>query len=415
MKQLILSIFFTAVCWMVGFSQDSLYPRYVINTVCSNKFSGRGYVNQGDLKTARFIAKELKMMGVNPILKTYYQNLSFPMNTFPGSMSASLDGKPLNAVDEFVVSPDCKSVGGTFDLVYLPQSCDTNEQVFDSLKNVNYSGKIVVVPFVKRNWKIENPFQSAGWIIPRKAMYWWASTGHQEAESPLVFVQDSLIALKPKRIELDIKNQFISDYQTQNVIGFVEGSQIPDSFIVFTAHYDHLGMMGKNNVFRGANDNASGTSMVLALASYFSKPENKPKYSIAFFFFAAEESGLLGSMHYVSNPAFPLSQIKALINLDMVGSGSEGISIVNGEANPLLVRQIKTINSKSNYVTDIRVGGESCNSDHCYFHKAGVPAVFIFTRGPECKAYHNLLDNPETLPLTRFNELEKLLIDWTNQ
>ncbi|MFA6403840.1 MAG: M28 family peptidase [Salinivirgaceae bacterium] len=415
MKQLVFGILFTVLCWKVGFSQDSLYPRYIINTLGSNKFSGRGYVKDGDLKAARFIAKELKLMAINPILKTYYQNLSFPMNSFPGTMSVALSGKPLNAVADFVVAPDCQSVRGVFDLVYLPQSCDTNDQVFDSLKNVNYSGKIVVAPFIKRNWKLENPFQSAGWIIPRKSIYWWASTGHQEAKSPQLFINDSLMALKPDRIELDIKNQFFPEYSTQNVLGFVRGSQLPDSFIVFTAHYDHLGVMGKNNVFRGANDNASGTSMVLALASYFSKPENKPKYSIAFLFFAAEEAGVLGSMYYVSNPAFPLSKIKALINLDMVGSGSEGISIVNGEANPFIVNKIKALNLKNNYFSDIRIGGESCNSDHCYFHKAGVPAVFIFTRGPECKEYHNLKDIPETLPLTMFTELKKMLIDLTIQ
>jgi aminopeptidase YwaD len=329
-------------------------------------------------------------------------------------MKVALENATLKPVVDYVIAPDCKTVRGKMDLVYLPLSCDTSNHVFDSLKNVDYTGKMVVAPFKKRDWKTGNPFKSAGWIIPKESIYWWASTGHQVAESPLIFIQDSLLKQKPKSITVDIKNQFIADYQTQNILGFIQGSQIADSFIVFAAHYDHLGVMGKNNIFKGANDNASGTSMVLSLAKYFNKPENKPKYSIAFLLFAGEEAGLLGSIYYTQNPAFPIKQIKALINLDMVGSGSEGISLVNGEANPNIVNQFKAINSSKKYFSDIRIGGESCNSDHCYFHKAGVPAVFIFTRGPECKEYHNLKDTPEILPLTKFAELEKMLIEWVH-
>jgi len=414
MKMKLLLIFIILLFWNSISAQDSLYSQHLIDKLASDEFSGRGYVKHGDLKAALFIENELKEMGVKPILKTHFQPFSFSMNTFPGTMKVVLENRSLKPVSDYMVSPDCKTVKGTFELVYLPLSCDTNDQVFDSLKNVDYSNKIVVAPFKKRDWKSGNPFKSAGWVIPKESIYWWASTGHQVAESPLIFIKDSLLKLNPKSITIDIKNQFITEYRTQNVLGFIKGSQHPDTFIVFTAHYDHLGMMGKNNVFKGANDNASGTAMVLTLARHFIKSENKPTYSIAFMLFAAEEAGLLGSQHYTVNPAFPMKQIKALVNLDMVGSGSEGISIVNGEANPEIVNQFKTINSSKKYFPDIRIGGESCNSDHCYFHKAGVPAVFIFTRGPECKEYHNLKDIPETLPLTKFTELKELLIEWVD-
>lgn len=402
---------------LLGFTlsaQDSAYVRQINNILSSPKLQGRGYVKQGDVKAARFIAGELENMHVSPLGDSYFQEFSFPMNTFPGEMMVKLDNKTLYPVSDYVVAPDCPSVKGTFQLTYLPESIDTCPQVFDSLKALDFSNQIVVAPFKKRSWKEGNPFKSSGWIIPRKSVYWWASTGHSVAETPLILVDDTVLRSKPSKISLTIENKFIESYTSQNVMGMIKGTQFPDSFIVFTAHYDHLGIMGKGSVFRGANDNASGVAAVLSLAKYFSKHSADLRYSLAFIFFGAEESGLLGSINYTEHPAFPLKQISTLINLDMVGSGSEGISIVNGEANPAIVHRIKQINELNSYFSDIRVGGESCNSDHCYFAKAGVPAVFIFTRGPECKEYHNLKDIPENTPFTKISELQQLLIDYVN-
>src|SRR6201999_64747 len=95
-------------------------------------------------------------------------------------------------------------------------------------------------------------------------------------------------------IEVSVGAKFIRNYTSQNVIGYVKGKDNPDSFIVFTAHYDHLGQMGKKVYFPGANDNASGVAMLLSLARYYSKPEHKPKCSIVFIAFGGEEVALLG-------------------------------------------------------------------------------------------------------------------------
>ena len=120
----------------------------------------------------------------------------------------------------------------------------------------------------------------------------------------------------------------------------------------------------------------------------------------------------MGYKYYIENPLIPLSNIKALINLDMVGSGSEGLAVVNGKSNMQISEEIKSINDTHNYFTNIQVKSGSCNSDHCFFDKAGVPSVFLYTRGDEFTAYHNLDDVPEDLPLTKFTELYKLLIEW---
>ena len=90
---------------------------------------------------------------------------------------------------------------------------------------------------------------------------------------------------------------------------------------MFSAHYDHLGMMGTTAIMNGANDNASGTAMMLTLMEYYSK--NKPEYSLLFIAFGGEEAGLIGSKFYVENPTVPLKKIKSLLlfwqiqNLDL--------------------------------------------------------------------------------------------------
>src|SRR5699024_4573068 len=104
--------------------------------------------------------------------------------------------------------------------------------------------------------------------------------------------------------------------------GVLPSSKKDADTLVFTAHYDHLGMMGKKAMFPGGNDNASGTSMLLSMAHYFQ--QNPSDYHLIFIAFAGEEVGLLGSKYFVENKSISLSSIHFLINLDIMGSGEEG-------------------------------------------------------------------------------------------
>ena len=179
---------------------------------------------------------------------------------------------------------------------------------------------------------------------------------------------------------------------------------------MFTAHYDHLGAIGQEHYFPGANDNASGTATVMDLARYFAKKENQPKYSIAFMLFTGEEAGLLGSFYYAENPYFPLENIKLVVNLDMVGSGSKGITLVNSSKHTAVYEKFVAINDGSQYLPEIRKRGPSANSDHHPFDEKGVPAIFIYSMGKETPYYHNHLDNATDFPFTKYNELFQLLV-----
>src|SRR5690606_28226653 len=136
--------------------------------------------------------------------------------------------------------------------------------------------------------------------------------------------------------------------------------ELKDSFVVVSAHYDHLGMMGKGTYFRGASDNASGTSLMLDLAAHYA--QTKPKYSMVFVAFGSEEIGLVGSKAFVDDAVVPLKSIKAVLNIDLMGGGSEGVTVVNGSVYTKLFDLVELAN-KDARLSKIKVRGKSANSD----------------------------------------------------
>ncbi len=219
-------------------------------------------------------------------------------------------------------------------------------------------------------------------------------------------------AAKTATFRVDAK--LIKGYPSQNVIGYVPGKKFPDQFVVISAHYDHLGRMGKEAAyFPGANDNASGTTLMLELARHYVLPENQPDYSIAFMAFGAEEAGLIGSRYYTEHPLFPLSQIKFMINLDLLGTGEEGMMVVNGTRLPEEFDRLTALNNQHNYLPKLQKRDNAPNSDHYFFTRKGVKAVFIYLMGGP-KFYHDIYDRPETLPLTKFSEAFGLIRDFVS-
>ena len=186
----------------------------------------------------------------------------------------------------------------------------------------------------------------------------------------------------------------------------MEGLEAPDSFIIFCGHYDHLGKMGEAT-FYGANDNASGIAMLLDMASYFTK--NPQKYSIAFIAFGGEEAGLVGSYNYVQSPEIPLSKTRFVFNMDLMGSGDNGATIVNGSVFKGAFEALSAINEKNDYLPRIKVRGKAANSDHYFFTEAGVPSFFIYLMG-EYTHYHIPADNAENLHLGEYYDRSFKLI-----
>ncbi len=401
------------------------YARKIVDTLASNSMHGRGYVNGGDSIAANYIKNEYESFGLRTFGEgDYYQRLSFAVNTFPGKEFFWM-------YDAYNCSPDITDwiagkdylIGGASGNI----SCDLSTVIFDSMYA---NDEITFNKFKKKDLKREFIIVDERKIKDKnkKAFYTKVKDNYFNAEG-IIEVVDKLTWEPSQKVNqyptiqilsepryyptgyegtVEIENKFIPNHPSQNIIGYVKGSVYPDSFIVFTAHYDHLGQMGKDVYFPGANDNASGCAMLLNLAKHYSLPENKPKCSVAFIAFCGEEVGLIGSKYYVEHPLFPLAQIKFLLNMDIMGTGEEGITVVNGTIFKKEFDKLKEINTENSFIKDVKIRGKAANSDHYYFSEAGVHACFIYTMGG-IKAYHDIYDRAETLPLNEFQNLFQLI------
>ena len=368
---------------LTSYSQDKTYARQVIQKLTSKELLGRGYVNDGVNKAAAYISKEMKSIGLSKFGKSYSQFYSFSVNTFPGKMSVVLDGRTLVAGKHYLIEPTATTIKQGFQL-YKTDS-------------VTYEANDGIRPAPLK-------------VKLKKKLTYTVATELSEVTT-IELLKDSF-PNDLKNMDVIFENKFIPNFKCQNLCGFIKGTQQPDSFIVFSAHYDHLGAMGTEAFFPGANDNASGVSVLLNLAKYYKK--NPSKYSIAFIFFSGEEAGLLGSKYYSEHPIFPLSKIKFLINLDLLGTGDDGIMVVNATVFKDQFEKLKNINDTKNFVNQIKQRGKAANSDHYWFAEKGVPSFFIYTMGG-ITAYHDIYDIEKTLPLTKYLEVCKLLIEFNSR
>jgi Zn-dependent M28 family amino/carboxypeptidase len=172
--------------------------------------------------------------------------------------------------------------------------------------------------------------------------------------------------------------------QSQNVVARLEGSDktLKDQYVVYTAHWDHLGRdpkLGGDQIYNGAIDNASGVASVLEIARAFTRIQPAPKRSILFLAVTAEEKGLLGSKYYATHPLYPLERTVANINIDGVnfwGKTSDVISIGMGQSSldDLLV-DVARSHGRTVGPDAEPEKGYYYRSDHFEFAKQGVPAL----------------------------------------
>jgi aminopeptidase YwaD len=173
-----------------------------------------------------------------------------------------------------------------------------------------------------------------------------------------------------------------------NVVGILPGAdpRLKDEAVVIGAHYDHLGRGGEGSlapdqvgvIHPGADDNASGTTAVMALARGFATAGGAPR-TLVFVAFAGEEMGLLGSSHFVRAPTFPLGKTVLMVNLDMVGRLRDGKLYVAGVDSGEGLRAVVGEATRGLPLTPELRGDPFSPSDHAAFYTAGVPVLFLFT------------------------------------
>lgn len=404
--------------------EEKAFIRERVQKLAAPEMLGRGYIDDGCGKAAKYIADEFHNYGVKPLPAlngSYFQNYAFPINTYPGKMEVKINGKLLKPGHDYIIN--AASSGRKMNepakmkkvkLGFIKDSASW-EQVKAKFKpggvyylqDADTPGKHLKLGI--RRFATELP--DGVFVVPKHGKLTWTANQNL-VPGTIIYIEDTVLPKKPKKVQVDIEHKFIEEFNAKNVVGYVPGTDEPDSFIVFTGHYDHLGCMGREAIFYGASDNASGTSLVMYLANYFAK--NPQRYSIAFMLFSGEEAGLLGSEYYVDNPEFPLEQIRFLVNLDMTGDASKGITVVNGVSHEPEFALLEELNGDSTYVKTIKKRERTSNSDHYHFSKEGVPAVFIYGMGT-IGHYHDVFDVAEDVNLDSVDKFAQLLIKFTGE
>jgi len=391
-------------------TSQSHKARKQLAVLTSDSLAGRGFVENGQEKAASFIINSLKKHGAIASGEDgYKQELSYPVNTFPGNVQFSVENQ--NAIKIYAAGKD-----------YLFHSASAPIDIKDEIKEIavdhkfklNTSNEIFYLEKTDDNRKeteeltqsfLFHPSIKGKLLIIQDSSKWSWFPSPKQGGNTVLYIKDKL----KKDAEITAVNEasFEPNFRSSNIIGKIKGKR-SDSVMMLSAHYDHLGQMG-DAVFRGANDNASGVAMLLALAKYYGRKQ--PKFDTYFLFTTAEEVGLLGSSYFIKNPPFDLTKIKMLVNLDMVGTGEEGITVVNAKAQSRYFELLQKLNKGR--IAKIKMRGKACNSDHCFFDQIGIPAVFIYTLGGK-QAYHDVNDNGENLSLEAFDELHDILIESLN-
>lgn len=416
---------------LVGFQASSQIDeiRRITKQLCSPEFHGRGYVHKGDSLAADYLVEEFQKLGLEPFKNDYLQHFTIEgVNRFPRQMSVKQDGLELKPGIDFIV--DSESGGGTMNLkavivegeklIRIDGDNVLNQEYFQ--KSVEQVGKdgynAMLFDFgglssdsIRLLAGLSSVISEMMPVIEVKNQKFTYSVGRKQLAHPLIYIQDSAYN-GTENFAIAIDAEFVPEYASQNVMAYIPAKKKCKETIMFTAHYDHLGRMGEDTYFPGGNDNASGTAMLLTMAKYFK--ENPSDYNILFVAFAGEEAGLLGSKHFVENTPIKLKKVRFLLNLDIMGSGEEGITAVNATLFPEEYELMVSINEELGLLEKVKKRGPTQNSDHYWFTEKGVPAFFIYTMGPN-KNYHDVFDTYENLSFEEYEDITKLLVTFVDR
>ena len=413
MKKLFL-LLLTAITVQLN-AQDLAHYKKMVKELSSAKYQGRGYAEDGANKAGKYLAKEFARAGVDEVI---CQPFKLDINTFPGKMEVVLDGKKLIPGEDFTLREFAPGIKGEFKLYYIDTTNYNPQKIFADLALPENKGAFVVCDFMFtykhsadfKRLQSKSECANAGMIYTWEApLKFYKAYGETVREKPILWFKPDF-PTDAKQIKLNIENEFLKDYECFNVIAKVEGKR-HDKCYVFTAHYDHLGKLGKKTFYPGAHDNASGTATIVTLAAHYAK--NQPEYDMYFIAFSGEDANLRGSEWYANNPIVPLSQIKYLINLDMIGDNNpmQYCEVSDEGMNGFAL--MERINDEKNYFTKLDRHELEGNSDHYPFAQRNVPCIFFMNEdGDAFKYYHTIYDTWQSAIFDSYEPTFKLIVDF---
>lgn len=433
---------------------------------------GRETGTPGQKIAANYIARFFKSLGLPAIHnKGYFQ--SYPIQANPTtSLSIKTDGFIFDT-SMFSYMNGFKDMNISYnEAVMAGYGIHTDK--YNDYKTIKVKDKVVFIfhgePIENGKSVIDKQFENTVWtnnfilkvsaaekngakalffVIPDSLYYrtvynWFDIASEYDLETyynpyhiPYFFIKSSVVSQLLKR-EINTKDLYFTqtlnlnfNIQTtkntiygENVLGYIEGSDLKDEILVITAHYDHLGMQ-RGKIYWGADDDGSGTSAVLEIAEAFVKAQQEghgPRRSILIMPVSGEEKGLLGSSYYTNNPVFPLTQIIANLNIDMIGRIDEhhpdNYNYVYLIGSDKLSTDLHNISEQANATyTNLELDYKYnepndpnqfyYRSDHYNFAKHNIPVIFYFTGVHE--DYHKPTDTPDKLNYEKTAKITQLV------
>lgn len=457
-----------------------------LHVLASDAYEGRETGKKGQKMAAAYIAQQFKSAGIPPYKDTtYYQE--FRLNVIlPKPAEVRVNGKKYKNNKDFYTYPEqAKQYIETDSILFLGYGIkDIN---YNDYKGVNVKNKVVMVlsgePLSKDSLSLitGKKTRSAWTAYPRakveeakengiKALLVVVddvsrdiSTYKHKLESPsMKFELDketpfvlyisrkmaadimgssrkkdtiqalkNMISLRQQPFHTQVKRKFsisvqntLQQVSSENVLGYIEGSDLKDEVVIVTAHYDHLGKHGKE-VFNGADDDGSGTVAVIEMAKVFAKAKKEgvgPRRSMLFMAVSGEEKGLLGSSYYVKNPVFPLKNTVCDLNIDMIGRldarhennpnyvyiiGSDKLSTALHKAGENANKLYTQLELDYTYNDEKDKNRYYYRSDHYNFAKKGIPVIFYFCGvHPD---YHKESDEVEKIDFKKMKKITDLV------
>lgn len=369
----------------------------------ADDMQGRKTFTPGIDKAADFIAGEfakskLKFFGNN---NSYFQEIIMT-KVKPVEITGLLDTDTLNA-GNVVANTTAASITITslndYKIVSVKKEDDFNKTVFPLFKTDSNLLILVDTAHVRR---FKNLQRFAG-----------------NAKFPAAFSQVFILTANhnPAAINLVIKNT-VTEQHLKNVLGILPGKSKKEEYVVFSGHYDHLGV-GKSNkeqdsIYNGANDDAAGVTAVIMLAKYFSAIKEKNERTLIFAAFTAEEIGGFGSLYF--SKQLNADSVMAMFNIEMIGTqskwGTNSAYITGFEKSDMgKILQANLVNSKFKFEPDPYPDENLFyRSDNATLAELGVPAHTISTSKMDNeKLYHTVDDEIETLDLKNMAEIIKAI------
>jgi Zn-dependent M28 family amino/carboxypeptidase len=263
--------------------------------------------------------------------------------------------------------------------------------IIHQTESAGYPYSVVKTSWGKENYEIDSPnknvdaVETRSWITVETATKLLAACGQDfDALKKSAITKGFRPVELNARANIDIKQQLRS-FKSHNVIGKLEGgdSKLRDEYVIYTAHWDHLGRhpeLRDDQIFNGAIDNASGVASLIQLGAAFTKLNPPPKRSVLFMATTAEEAGLLGAKFYALHPLYPLEKTLADINIDTINPWGktrdiEDLSNNNSTLDDFLAAAAKR-NGREMKANSQPEKGSFYRADHFEFSKRGVPSLY---------------------------------------